>query len=126
MTMSHITLRLARNPSTPFVEGDPERGYVLMAPLTEEGKIDADVYAAAKAACTVRRFGPGMDAVEGRLRRHASIWYFDYDAQRTSDDEPVFKLGDHRFLPGDYVTITDEEGTPLTYQVSEAVRLCSA
>jgi hypothetical protein len=126
MSMTRITLRLARNPSTPFVEGDPERGYVLMAPLTEEGKIDADVYAAAKAACTVRRFGPDMDAVEGKLKRHASAWYFDYDAQRTSDDEPVFKLGDHRFLPGDYVTITDEEGTPLTYQVSEAVRLCSA
>ena len=64
-----------------------------------------------------------MDAVDGKLKRHASAWYFDYDAQRTSDDEPVFKLGDHRFLPGDYVTITNEEGTPLTYQVSEAVRV---
>jgi hypothetical protein len=123
MPMNRITLRLARNPSTPFVEGDPERGYVLLAPLTPDGKIDADVYAAAKAACTVRRFGPGVDAVEGRLRRHASVWYFDYDAQRTSDDEPVFKLGDHRFLPGDYVTITDDEGTPLTYQVTETVRV---
>lgn len=124
MPMTRITLRLARNPSSPA--GDPERGYVLLAPLTEEGKIDADVYAAAKSACTVRRFDPGMDAVDGKLKRHASAWYFDYDAQRTSDDEPVFKLGDHRFLPGDYVTINDEEGTPLTYQVSEAVRIGSA
>ena len=123
MTMSRITLRLARNPSTPFVEGDPERGYVLLAPLTADGKIDADVYAAAKAACTVRRFGPGMDAVEGRLRRHASVWYFDYDPERSSDDEPGFKLGDHRFLPGDYITITDDAGTPLTYQVSEMVQI---
>jgi len=123
MSITRITLRLARNPSTPFVEGDPERGYVLLAPLTKEGKIDVDVYAAAKAACTVRRFGPGMDAAMGKLKRHASVWYFDYDVQRTSDDEPVLKLGDHRFLPGDYVTITDEEGTPLTYQVSEAVRV---
>jgi hypothetical protein len=121
--MTRITLRLARNPSSP--EGDPERGYVLLAPLGADGTIDADIYAAAKAACTVRRFGPGIDPVEGKLKRHASVWYFDYDAQRTSDDEPVFKLGDHRFLPGDYVTITDEEGTPLTYQVSEAVRVGS-
>jgi len=119
--MTRITLRLARNPSSP--EGDLERGYVLLAPLGADGKIDADIYAAAKAACTVRRFGPGMDAAMGKLKRHASVWYFDYDVQRTSDDEPVFKLGDHRFLPGDYVTITDEEGTPLTYQVSEAVRV---
>lgn len=125
MSMTRITLRLARNPSTDFVEGDLERGYVLMAPLTDEGKIDADVYAAAKAACTVRRFGPDMDAVEGKLKRDASVWYFDYDAKRTSDDEPVFKLGDHRFLPGDYITITDEDGTPLTYQVSETVRVGS-
>jgi len=119
MAMTRITLRLARNPSSP--EGDLERGYVLLAPLGADGKIDADIYAAAKAACTVRRFGPGMDAAMGKLKRHASVWYFDYDVQRTSDDEPVFKLGDHRFVPGDYVTITDEEGTPLTYQVSEAV-----
>jgi hypothetical protein len=125
MTMTRITLRLARNPSTDFVEGDPERGYVLMAPLTDEGKIDADVYAAAKAACTVRRFGPDMDAAEGKLKRHASDWYFDYDALKTSDDEPVFKLGDHRFLPGDYITITDEDGTPLTYQVSETEQVGS-
>ena len=123
MTMSRITLRLARNPSTPFVEGDPERGYVLLAPLTADGKIDADVYAAAKAACTVRRFGPCMDAVEGRLRRHASVWYFDYDPERSADDERGFKLGDHRFLSGDYISITDEEGVPLTYQVSETVRV---
>ena len=123
MPMTRITLRLARNPSSP--EGDPERGYVLLAPLGADGTIDADIYAAAKAACTVRRFGPGIDPVDGKLKRHASAWYFDYDAQRTSDDEPVFKLGDHRFLPGDYVTITDEEGTPLIYQVSEAVRVGS-
>jgi hypothetical protein len=121
--MTRITLRLARNSSSP--EGDSERGYVLLAPLGADGMIDPDIYAAAKAACTVRRFGPGIDAVEGKLKRHASVWYFDYDAQRTPDDEPVFKLGDHRFLPGDYVTITDEEGTPLTYQVSEAVRVGS-
>ncbi len=124
MPMSRITLRLARNPSSP--EGNPERGYVLLAPLTEEGKIDVDVYAAAKAACTVRRFGPDVDPVEGKLKRHASVWYFDYDAERTSDDESGFKLGDHRFLPGDYVTITDDEGTPLTYQVSDAVRVGGA
>lgn len=124
MAMNRITLRLARNPSRP--EGDPERGYVLLAPVNADGKIDADIYAAAKAAYTVRRFGPGMDAIEGKLKRHGLDWYFDYDAQRTSDDEPVFKLADHRFFPGDYVTITDEEGAALTYQVSETVRIGSA
>jgi hypothetical protein len=67
-----------------------------------------------------------MDASEKPLKRRASVWHFDYDPKRTSDDEPVFKLGDHRFLSADSVTITDEEGAPLTYQVSEAVRVGTA
>ena len=117
MGMTRITLKLASSPGTDVTQDDPSRGYVLVAPLTPEGLIDADVYAAARAACTVRRFEPDSEPTLGQLRRHGSAWYFDYDDSRDSDDEPVFKLGAHRFWVGEYVTIRDETGRDLTYRV---------
>ena len=67
----------------------------------------------------MRRFTPDQDAVDGRLARKGARWFFDYDAADTSDDEPVHRLGDHRFALGEYVTVTDEDGRPLTYKVME-------
>ena len=46
-------------------------------------------------------------------------WFFDYDSDDTEDDEPVHRLGEHRFAVGEYVTVTDEDGRPLTYKVME-------
>ena len=36
-----------------------------------------------------------------------------------ADDEQPFRLGQHRFAVGEYVTVTDEDGRPLTYKVVE-------
>ncbi|MBJ7409251.1 MAG: hypothetical protein JHD15_02660, partial [Phenylobacterium sp.] len=44
---------------------------------------------------------------------------FDYDEDDAADDEPVHRLGQHRFAVGEYVTVTDEDGRPLTYKVVE-------
>ena len=46
MTLSRIVMRLARNPGTEFAGGDDHRGYALTAPLTPDGLLDADAYAA--------------------------------------------------------------------------------
>jgi hypothetical protein len=51
--------------------------------------------------------------------RRGERWYFDYDDEDTADDEPVYRLGEHRFAVGEYVTVTDEDGRPLTYKVVE-------
>src|SRR6185503_11783327 len=101
MTLSRIVMRLARNPGTEFAGGDDHRGYALTAPLTDDGHIDEAAYAKAKDACAVRRF-------------------FDYDeGDEPADDEPLHRLGEHRFAVGEYVTVTDEDGRPLTYKVVE-------
>lgn len=34
-------------------------------------------------------------------------------------EEPLYRLGDHVFAVGEYVTITDEDDRPLTYKVTE-------
>ncbi|MDG2522445.1 hypothetical protein P7B02_12905 [Caulobacter segnis] len=117
MTLSRIVMRLARNPGTEFAGGDDHRGYALTAPLTSDGMLDEAAYAKAKGDCTVRRFAPDEDAADGRLARKGSRWFFDYDGEDDGDDEPVHRLGEHRFAVGEYVTVTDEDGRPLTYKV---------
>jgi hypothetical protein len=119
MTLSRIVMRLARNPGTEFAGGDDHRGYALTAPLTADGMLDAEAYAKAKAECVVRRFAPDEDAADGRLARRGNRWFFDYDDEDVADDEPVHRLGEHRFAVGEYVTVTDEDGRPLTYKVVE-------
>jgi hypothetical protein len=123
MSLSRIVMRLARNPGTEFAGGDDHRGYALTAPLTADGLLDEAAYAKVKADCSVRRFSPDEEAVDGRLARKGSQWFFDYDQTDEADDEPVHRLGEHRFATGEYVTVTDEDGRPLTYKVMEVAPL---
>ena len=118
MSLSRIVMRLARNPGTEFADGDDHRGYALVAPLTADGHLDEAAYAKAKIACTVRRFAPDEDPAEGRLARHGRSWSFDYEDEPV-DEEPLYRLGQHRFAVGEYVSVTDEDGRPLTYKVTE-------
>lgn len=119
MTLSRIVMRLARNPGTEFAGGDDHRGYALTAPLTADGYLDDEAYAKARTECVVRRFAPDEDAVDGRLAKRRDLWFFDYDSDDSEDDEPLHRLGEHRFAVGEYVTVTDEDGRPLTYKVME-------
>ena len=119
MTLSRIIMRLARNPGTEFADGDDHRGYTLVAPLLDDGKLDLDAFQKAKAKCSVRRFAPDEDAVTGRLARKGQAWFFDYDDADDADDEPVHRLGEHRFAVGEYVSVADEDGRLLAYKVTD-------
>ena len=118
MGLSRIVMRLARNPGTEFADGDDNRGYTLVAPLTEEGMLDEGRFKASRDKCTVRRFAPDEDAQEGRLSRRGDRWFFDY-AEGDTDDEPIHKLGQHKFATGEYVSVADEDGRMLTYKVTD-------
>jgi hypothetical protein len=118
MLKSRIVMRLARNPGTEFADGDDHRGYTLTAPLTKEGMLDEGAFKSGE--CSVRRFAPDEDATEGKLVRRGKQWFFDYgDATAAPGDEPGYRLGEHRFTVGEYVSITDEDGRLLTYKVTE-------
>ncbi len=119
VSLSRIVMRLARNPGTEFAEGDDHRGYSLVAPLTADGRLDATAYAKAKNACSVRRFAPDEDPSDGKLVHVRQLWYFDYDNAADTGEEPGFRLGQHRFAVGEYVSITDEDGRLLTYKVTD-------
>ena len=121
MSLSRIVMRLARNPGTEFADGDDHRGYALVAPLTPDGRLDEAAFRGHRSACVVRRFAPDEDPQEGRLARRGERWYFDYGDSAT-DEEPLYRLGEHRFAVGEYVSITDEDHRLLTYKVTEIQR----
>ena len=117
--LTRIVMRLARNPGTDFADGDDHRGYTLTAPLTADGHLDEAAFRAARDNCTVRRFAPDEDAQEGKLSRRGDRWFFDYDEGDDADNEPFYRLGEHRFAVGEYVSVTDDEGRLLTYKVTD-------
>ena len=119
MALSRIVMRLARNPGTEFANGDDHRGYTLVAPLAADGRLDPAGYEHARAKCQVRRFAPDEDPAIGRLARRGQQWFFDFGDSEDLGVEPVYRLGDHRFAVGEYVTVTDEDGRPLTYKITD-------
>ncbi|HKT52941.1 MAG TPA: hypothetical protein VJP88_00700 [Caulobacteraceae bacterium] len=120
MALSRIVMRLARNPGTEFADGDDHRGYALVAPLTPDGKFDEAQYRKHRAQCVVRRFASDEDPQEGVLVHRGGRWFFDYGDQEDAE-EPLYRLGEHRFAVGEYVSVTDEDGRLLTYKVTDVV-----
>ncbi len=111
----HVRLLLAREKGHPV--GDTEEGYDLLVPLDEEGRLDAAEWKKHQEICRVRKFSDGEEDRIGRLRRKpGGQWYFDY-VEGESDDEIGFRLGEERFVLGEYVSI-GSGGTMHTYQVA--------
>lgn len=114
--LSRITLELAREPQHPH--GDRSHGYYLYLPLTEEGRIDVAAWDKVRTACRVRRFRPGEDDQHGRIRRGpGGKWSFDYDDRSDFDDEVGFRLTQESFVPGEYVSVREDDGRMHTFQV---------
>lgn len=111
-----IRLERAREPGLP--EGDRETGYVIVAPLTREGRLDADLARTHRDDCTVARFRRGADIEHGQLRRRpGGSWAFHYELDAgDEDDDPGVRLGEHRFIPGEYVTVIEDDAAH-TYRV---------
>lgn len=118
MSLSKIVLQLARNPGLP--NGDAGRGYTIVAPLTPEGQIDLETWRENRSACRVVRFSPDPDEhADGLLTHRGSHWFFHYDEDEEGDDEAGYRLGEHVFKEGEYVTISSHGETPLTYKITD-------
>ena len=119
--LTTIVLRLARNPDAGYPNGDPKRGYRIVAPLKSGGELDIEAWRANKEKCTVDRFSPNdEERADGWLSHHGSHWYFRYDEDEEGPDEPVFRLGAHKLVVGEYVTVQERGAEQLVYRVSEA------
>jgi hypothetical protein len=104
-----IHLELAREKGYPA--GSRQIGYNIIAPLDSEGRIDAELWRRHRAACSVVRFRPDEDRDIGHLvHRPGGSWAFHYDIQGDEDDEVGYRFQDERFVPGEYVSISEDDG----------------
>jgi len=103
-----VRLELARTPE--FPEGSASRAYMLRVPLDDAGLIDEAALARRPALATVRRFWPNEADQTGHLMRHRKGWFFSY-ALGEDDDENVYHLENHPLRIGDYVTLTEPDGS---------------
>lgn len=120
--LSRIVLHHARGPA--FPEGSSRHGYEIVAPLDREGHFDVAAWNGLREKCLARRFWGNEAELVGRLVHHAggaggATWLLDYDPKADTDDEAGFRLDSHRFVPGEYVTISDNAGRQHTFVVAE-------
>ncbi len=120
MSHFHIRLEMARNKD--FPEGNPARGYDIVAPLDEGGHLDRDAWKKAPTSATVTRFWDGERAALGQLVWHRKGgWAFDFEPGREDDDETGFRFADHAFTPGEYVSVRDHGADELHTFVVKSV-----
>lgn len=117
MSLKSIRLELARTPDHP--DGDPRHGYEFSAPLDGNARIDAAEWKKQRQFCTVRRFVPGADDEFGHLvHGPGRRWSFHYDVgTEPEEDEPGYRFESHVFKPGEYVSITEQDGVTRTFKV---------
>lgn len=114
--LKKIRLNLARNQEYPG--GSAQHGYEFVAPLNNEGHIDAAEWKKHRNDCRVHRFWQGEADEYGHLiHRPGGSWAFTYDIDGDDDDEAGYRFGMHAFRPGEYVSIKDEDGELYTFQV---------
>lgn len=118
--LHRILLNLARSKEHP--DGSARHGYDIVAPLDSHGRLDASAWREARAACRVRRFWAGEKEEIGHLVHRpggagGATWTFDYNPAASDDDEAGYRLGEHVFAPGEYVSVRDEDGVTHTFKV---------
>lgn len=114
-----IRIELAREQGHP--DGAHNIAYVLVAPLDQDGHIDAEAWRRHREACRVARLRPGQATVHGHLvHRRGGSWAFQYDAEIS--DEGGYHFNEERFEPGEYVSV-NEEGRMHPFRVVSVARL---
>lgn len=117
----HIRLQLAREPG--HAEGDPHTGYDIVAFLDAEGHLDLEACRDHASVCRVRRFRQDTTIATGQLHHGVGDrWTFDFP-QAGEEDATGFRLGDERFIPGEYVSVIARNGTAHTYRVERVAEV---
>lgn len=121
--LRHIRLELARDHD--FPNGSRERGYELVAPLDADGHLVAEAWRADRDRCRVRRFWAHEPSEVGHLvHKPGGTWAFHYDIHGDPQhDETGFHLESHRFAPGEYISIKEQDGVLRTFRVIAVAEL---
>lgn len=114
MTWKTIRLELARTAEYP--SGSSAHAYVFRVPLGDDGLIDPVALRKAEKRPEVRRFWRGEAEQRGVVIATKKGWAFSYQVGE-DDDETIFRLKDHPLEPGEYLTITETDGSELPFKV---------
>jgi hypothetical protein len=115
--LRRVRLELARDHD--FPNGSSERGYDFIAPLDANGRIVLAAWKELKDRCRVRRFWASKaDEVGHIVHKRGGVWAFHYDIHGdASRDESGFRFERHAFLPGEYVSIREQDDALRTFRV---------
>jgi hypothetical protein len=121
--LRRVRLELARDPE--FPGGSMERGYDFIAPLDSKGHIDLAAWKEMKDRCRVRRFWAHEDEKVGHVvHQRGNVWAFHYDIHGDPEhNEPGFRFDSHPFVPGEYVSIKEQDNVLRTFRVVSASEL---
>ena len=104
-------------------EGEPGKGYDLVAPLDASGHISVEGWRSQRALCFVHRL-EGGEIVERGLLTHrggghgGGTWMIDYDPRKVGEEESGFHFEAHVYKPGEYVSIGGPDGYLYPYRVT--------
>ena len=115
MSLKTIRLELAR--TADFPQGAPDRGYEFAAPLTADGHLDLEAWRSTRDRCAFRRFWAGEAEERGHLVHRNDRWLFSFEGDSEGDEEPIFKFDRHRFVEGEYVTVTERDGEDRPFKI---------
>ena len=121
--LRHIHLLLAREPGHP--EGSRREGYELIAPLDATGHLDDKAWHDLRDRCRVKRFAENeADQIGHLVRKPGGHWAFHYDIHGDAGhDESGYRLSSHSFVPGEYVSIKEQDGELKTFRVAAVLEL---
>jgi len=120
-----VRLELAR--TAEFPDGSASRAFMLRVPLDAAGLIDESALAKRPSMASVRRFWPSQADQTGYIVRNGGGWVFSY-AIGDEDDEKVYHLEARPLRIGEYLTITEPDGSRYPFRVvsSQADRAAGA
>jgi hypothetical protein len=121
--LRRVRLELARDPDYP--EGSRDRGYDLIVPLDETGRISPKAWKDIRDRCRVRRFWADEKEVVGHVvHKPGGAWAFHYDIHGDPNhDETGYRFESHSFIPGEYVSLKEQDGVLRTFRVTSVTEL---
>jgi len=112
--MRTVRLELAR--CHEFPEGSSMHGYELHVPLTRAGKLDGDFWQTHRPHCGFQRFW-GDTHERGEIRHRTHGWSLSFGPSG-EQNEAIFRADEHRFAPGEYLSIKERDGVTRTFRIA--------
>jgi hypothetical protein len=121
--LRHVHLELARDHDHPA--GSGRHRYEFVAPLDKDGHIVAEAWRLTRERCRVKRvWGEEPPEVGHLVHKQGGSWAFHYDIHGdVGQDETGYRFDAHKFQPGEYVSIKEQDGVLRTFLVKAVVDL---